>query len=323
MRNVKMLWGAVSFLLVCLFILAGLLLSSQFEAPRFGTTIPSAPSEDPTDHPTQRDSIVATIGGHRISNEQFLQNLRKRYGTLMLDQMLDHIAIALEGQQLQIDVTDEQIDTELKRMQQGYDDETLFYKSMMDQLGLSRTDLREDVYYRLLLENIAIHTIDITDQQVDAYIEEHPEEFAGRTQLHLSIIIVNSKLFADQIIARLTEGSKFEQLARQHSIDEITAEIGGDLGWVELDDPFIPVVLLDAAAQLERGEVSKPVHLGDENYGVIKLVDRKKLSHVEQSQVREYIRKELALSEASSLKELVERLRSKYNATTVDPMLQY
>ena len=73
--------------------------------------------------------------------------------------MLDRDAIQMEADELGFKLTRADIDDELKRMQQGYESEELFYKSMKEQVGMSELELRQDVNYKLLLERIATKDI--------------------------------------------------------------------------------------------------------------------------------------------------------------------
>ena len=80
--------------------------------------------------------------------------------------MLDRYAIQMEADELGFKLTRADIDDELKRMQQGYESEELFYKSMKEQVGMSEPELRQDVNYKLLLERIATKDIHVTDEEI-------------------------------------------------------------------------------------------------------------------------------------------------------------
>ncbi|MNR53111.1 hypothetical protein D3C85_1730660 [compost metagenome] len=56
----------------------------------------------------------------------------------------------------------------------GYEDEEHFYAAMKQQLALTPEAIEEDIQYRLLLEKIAIRSIDVTDSEIEAYIEGNP-----------------------------------------------------------------------------------------------------------------------------------------------------
>jgi foldase protein PrsA len=131
---------------------------------------------------------------------------------------------------------------------------------------------------------------------------------------------VNTPEEAEQIIKEIRGGTEFAKMAREKSVDEYSAANGGDMGWVEERDPHVPYVILDAAAELEVGEISGPIPLGA-TYAVIKLQARKEVQRVADSAARERIRKELALQKAPPLNDLVRQLRVKWNAQVLHPAL--
>ena len=85
-------------------------------------------------------------------------------------------------------------------------------------------------------------------------------------------ILVNSEQEAKQIIERLNKGEKFEDLAKQYSLDG-SKEYGGDLGYFSAGE-MVPE-FSKAAFALQPGELSPPVKT-DFGWHVIKLEDRKK-----------------------------------------------
>lgn len=63
---------------------------------------------------------------------------------------------------------------------------------------------------------------------------------------------------AEELRERIAEGESFEALAEEYSHDPVSAEQGGDLGWIEPDDMVEPFE--DALYELESaGDVSDPV----------------------------------------------------------------
>jgi foldase protein PrsA len=268
------------------------------------------------------DKAVARIDGHTFTMGELQSELDKRYGPMLLNQLLDRQAILLEGKALGIGVPPEDIDKELKRMQQGYDSEAQFYDSMKEQLGMTRDQIREDTLYKLLLERIATSNVQIGDDQVDAYIRTHPEEFGRGVELHLAQIISASKELADKAYAELAKGTDFAIVARDQSIDDATANGGGDLGWVEEDDPFVPAPIMKAAQSLRPGSYSQPVDIGGGRYAIVQLKDRREKKGADPQTIREQVRKQLALSAAPPLQELVKQLRIKYHAAILAPELQ-
>jgi len=71
--------------------------------------------------------------------------------------------------------------------------------------------------------------------------EEQSRLAARGDELRARHILVEEKSKADELLKQLEDGGDFAALAREHSIDEGSAERGGDLGYFTqdmLDDKF-------------------------------------------------------------------------------------
>lgn len=317
MRNHKVLWAIICLLMVSVLILVSSMIFLKTEAPEQNA------DEDMNSNKKREhnERIIASIGDRSITYQELQINLVQRYGQELLNQLIDREAIKQEGKALGIIIAKQQMDDELKRMQQGYGSEEQFYESMKEQLGLSKKELYEDVYYKLMLEQIVIYDIHIGDEEVEEYLAEHADEFEGQVQFHIQQIIVSTIEEAQDIVSKLQGGADFEQLARERSLDEATSSSGGDLGFVGEGDPFVLPSIIEKANLMNVNEISQPIRL-EEGYAIIKLKERIEPRKQDQEQLREIVRKELALNEALPLREVVDALRKKRNAEILDSQLK-
>jgi foldase protein PrsA len=100
-----------------------------------------------------------------------------------------------------------------------------------------------------------------TDQEVDAYIAQHPE-----------LDVKRNRSKAEEVLKRARAGEDFAKLAKEFSTDPGTKEKGGDLGWFG-HGQMVPE-FEQAAFKLKPGEVSDIVE-SKFGYHIIKLEDRK------------------------------------------------
>jgi foldase protein PrsA len=317
MKKHVILWGIIVVLLFSAIALAAWVTGSLPD---------HAPSESETstvEEPdvSREDQTVAIIGSEKISHEQLLAFLEQEYGRMGLQLLLTRKAIEMESESIGVEATEHEVDRELARMMEAYDSEEQFYTAMKEELGMNREQIRNEIRYRLLLEKIATHNIQVTDEEIDRYIEEHPEEFGTKEQWRLSKIVVESKELALQLLDQIRGGADFAELARTHSKDEGTAERGGDMGFVEPDDPFADPNILEAVRQLDVGEVTGPIAVG-EDYALVQLMERIKEDRQVDRQTREALRRELALSRAKPLKEVEQDLLEKRHALVLDSDLR-
>jgi foldase protein PrsA len=306
MKHTKPLWGTIVILIAaCLVLVRIAMTDTQARSPNVS--------------PGREESrIIARIGDKTITSDMVKQKVYSKYGLEMLNQMLDHLAIQLEADDRGLRVEEKDITAELTRMQQGYGSEEEFYQSMKEQVGMTREDLHEDVYFKLLVEKAATSDIVVGENEISEYIKEHPEEFVATEQFRLQYILNETLDQANRTYQLAMDGNDFSTLAKERSLDVNTASEGGDLGWIEENDPFVSPSILKAAKAMEVGGISQPVQT-DGGYAVVKLLERKQDKKGDPEAIRETVRKQLALQKAPSIKDYTKQLRDKWKATLVDP----
>ena len=322
MSREKWLWGLCGGLAALSVVLAVLLAISSTSAgdsvappveerPEGGT---AGGAPDPDEGQGAGGRTIARAGQISLYEDEFIHDLRETFGPEYVRRWLKETVVRLEAQSLGVNVTRADIDDELNRMQVGYDSEQEFYRVMEEQLGMSEEALRADALYRLMLEGVATARVEVTEADVEAYIEAHPDEFALMRDIRYAQIVVDSEERANLVLKQLSEGVAFDLLAKDVSLDESTSEAGGDSGWVAEDDPFIPPVVAEALAEMEVGDVSPPLSAGDGRWLVATLLGRRTIDPLDDSSVKEDLRRELALAQAPSLFDVEAKLLEKYNA---------
>ncbi|OAB42712.1 hypothetical protein PGLA_11305 [Paenibacillus glacialis] len=259
---------------------------------------------------------VAYFNKEPISNSEWEEELKRKYGQEVLLHMLNRKAVFEEANALNIHISSDEVSSQLKKDMLGYDSEQAYYDEMETQLGLSPEDVATEMSYRLTLEQIAISDIHISDEEIDKYYKENGDQFEARTQLQLSVIKVSSQEEAQDVLDQLEQGATFTQMVKEHSIDVSSRDQDGKIGEVEWNDPFLPKEMLDAAASLQVNDIAGPFRW-DEDYVVILLTDIITEEQEDTKQIRESIRKLLALNEAMPLTELEKLLRDKYDVSIV------
>ncbi|RKP45403.1 hypothetical protein D7Z26_25430 [Cohnella endophytica] len=287
-----------------------------------GTSAPS-PSPGGTAPQTNatEDDIVATIEGSSFSRQQLIDRLLSTYGAHTLRSMMLLEAVKEEANSLGVEVTDAELEQELRQMKQGYESEEAFYREMEEQLGMNREEVLEDARYRLLLEKLSIRDVKVTPSEIDRYIDEHREDFVPRRQYRLSQIIVQTKGQAEDLLASLTKGADFAELARTYSVDEFTADEGGDAGWIEAGDPFTDPGIMQAATDMQVGDVTGPVKT-DQGYAIVKLEGRSEIKTRSESEIRSAAERQIALGKAVPMKDFEQSLLDKYHAEVKDRILR-
>ena len=136
------------------------------------------------------------------------------------------------------------------------------------------------------------------------------EEFSARH------ILVNSEDKAKELRAKIEAGEDFSKLAKENSIDPVSKEEGGDLGYFGVGQ-MVPE-FETAILKLKAGEISEPTKTA---YGwhIIKLEDRRKKAPPTFEQVKDNIINSLAIHKAQ---EKSSELRGKAKIEYVDPEIK-
>ena len=153
-------------------------------------------------------------------------------------------------------------------------------------------------YIVLSLEALA-ENIEVSNADLQAYYEERATELAREERKASHILIedgTDAEVTMKTIQQRLAAGESFAKLAEEFSIDSISAEQGGDLGYANrgVYDPAFE----EALFALEEGEISEPVST---SFGVhlIKVTDIRKSAVPTLAELEGRLRRELARNRAN------------------------
>jgi peptidyl-prolyl cis-trans isomerase SurA len=171
----------------------------------------------------------------------------------ILNELVETEILMQRAEKLGLLATDEEVDRKLNEIKSPYTAEE-FNKRLQDKkitVDDFKRDLRRSLTREKVLNKEITSHINITDQDVSGYYNEHKTEFnLIEAQYHLAKIVVsgagnaqvhnlqNSKAQNDadarkkieMIANRLDSGDDFATLARNYSEDPDTSNNGGDLG---------------------------------------------------------------------------------------------
>ena len=129
----------------------------------------------------------------------------------------------------------------------------------------------------------------VTEEQVRKVYDDEAKKVTETERVRARHILVASEKEATTILGKLKAGEKFEDLAKQYSLDG-SKDYGGDLGYFTA--PEMVAEFSKAAFALKKGEVSKPVKT-EFGWHIIRLEDRKMGAAQPYDQVKSAIRNAL------------------------------
>lgn len=225
-----------------------------------------------------------------FSAESFAEYMRR-------DLMRNQLVTALQGSEF---VLQGEIDTQSKLIAQTRDIRTVTLSVADLAKEIELTDEQIEQYYQ---ENPAAYTrpeqakvsyielsaealksqLEVSDEEAQKYYQDHLDKYSTEEQRKVSHILVqgDDEAKAQSILEELNAGADFATLAEEKSDDFGSADLGGDLGWIERDvmDPAFE----DAAFALEAIGDTTGLVKSDFGYHIIKL-DELKASQVQSYQ---------------------------------------
>lgn len=236
--------------------------------------------------PAWSRDVVATVNGEPITKEDLYEAMLAAGGGRLLEQLIEERLVEQEAARRGITVGEDEIAKEIEQLKQRYGGDEGF-KAVLQQFGMTEERLRREVRVNLLVRKLLAPEIQVTEQDVRRYYEEHKDEFREPEQARARHILVKDRATAEQLLARIRNGEAFEDVARSHSQDAQTAQKGGDLGWFPRGqmDPKFDQAVFSAAPNSLVGPVQTAY-----GFHVIQVLERKPARLRPFEEVKEEIR---------------------------------
>jgi len=227
---------------------------------------------------TDPDVIVETDAGD-VTKEDFYEAMKSQFGDQTLRELVTEKVLSDK-----YDVTDEEVEEEIESFKDELGEQ---FDMWMMQQGLQDEEQLEDMIKMSLLQEAAMtEDVDVSDEE----IEEHYERM--QTEIEAQHMLLDDEDEAEDVQQKLDEGEDFADLAEEYSVDEETAENGGDIGYFsvgEMDPNFE-----DAAYSMDVDDISDIVET-DFGYHIIKVTDKRDVEDVEDLEdVEDSIKRQIA-----------------------------
>ncbi|WP_273204943.1 SurA N-terminal domain-containing protein [Marinobacter subterrani] len=253
-----------------------------------------------------RDRFVATVRNMGMGVAEFREAIRKQYVVNQIRAGIIQSAVVADENAAQL--------LKIQNQTRTFRVLDIPASAVSDKVSITDADIEEfyqqnkdafkqpeqvDAAYITLSLGALAENIDISDKELKAYYEQRAADLASEER-RASHILIEEGSKADETIAeiqkRLKAGESFADLAREYSIDTVSAKEGGDLGYAGrgIYDPAFEKALF----ALEEGEVSKPVRT---SFGVhlIRLEDIRKSEVPPLAEIEDQLRRELARDKAN------------------------
>ncbi|WP_079504208.1 peptidyl-prolyl cis-trans isomerase [Mesobacillus jeotgali] len=231
---------------------------------------------------------VAEIGKESITRQEWLTELEERYGQETLRDLIDQEVVRQMTDEYGIEISDKAVERELT-----------IYKAMYSSPGnepKSEEKWKQQIKYSLLLEELLTKDVKVSEKDMKSFYEQNKSLFDIPASYHLSQIVIATQQDAESAVKELKEGSSFAALAMERSIDEFSANEGGDIGFITEEDELISPAVIGAAKSLEPEEWTGPVKV-ENGYAIIYLHEKLEGKKYSFKEVKNQIRRQIALEQ--------------------------
>jgi foldase protein PrsA len=232
--------------------------------------------------------VVATIGNETITRQEWLGEMEVRYGRDVLSEMIDQKAIAQLANKYDISISKKAVDRELLLVK-------TMYGSGSNE-NLDEEKWRQQIQYSIMLDELLTKDVVVEEGDLKKFYEENSSLYEIPTAYHLSHIIVETEEEATKALEELEQGTSFEALAMERSIDEFSANQGGDIGYVSEEMDQYARDYLAAVKKLKENEWTGPIKT-DNGFSIVMLHDQIKGRTFEYKDVKDSIRRQIALEQ--------------------------
>jgi peptidyl-prolyl cis-trans isomerase SurA len=277
--------------------------------------------------------IWAVVNGTQITREEVEKNYRSRLTSdspapsheealslklTILEELINSEILLQRAAKMNLTASDAEVESRFEEAKSPLTEEE--FQQKLKESGLTIDDFKSEIRRQLsiqkLLNREVAAKISVTDQDVADFYDQNKSQFdLPEPQYHVAEIVItpnpsptvhnrkNDKAVnavsasqkATMLAQKLSAGADFAQLAMDYS-EDASASTGGDLGYnpqsaFSRSDPLLKQTVLS----MKVGEVSRPLHLKDGRYVILKLLGKEPagLRQVSDPQVQQGIRQML------------------------------
>jgi len=287
---------------------------------------------------TYIDSIIAIVEDDVITNSELgkeVKRIRQEYSSKgrqlpesnslnrqVLELLINQSILIQQARNKGVNITETQLNNTMQNLAKRNKKTLAEFRQMLIASGLEYNEFRDNIKNEMLINTIkssyARQNIDITEQEVDDFINRNGTD-TNSLEYKLSHILIalpdgastqqvgEAEAKATEIIQKINAGENFSLLATQFSAGSNAIE-GGDLGWRKLAE--IPSLFSSSMSQMEVGQVSEILRSAS-GFHIVKLDEKRDSEQVivEQTLARHILIKPDKLTSSDQAKEKLESIR--------------
>ena len=267
--------AAVFRLLVLLLVISGLFELSTVRAQARAPQVPGRKGAKVASRPRVSGSsgrklqVMAVVNQEQITRQELAREVLRRYGTEVLESLVNKKLILQACQKQRIVVTNKDVEDEVGRIASQFGLSTDRWLSLLqNDRDISPDKYRRDIVWpTLALRRLAADRIQVTDEELKRAFER---EYGSRIKVRM--IMVSNRQLAEKLRAQaVADPKRFGDLAKEHSEDRNSASARG----------LVPAIrqhsgesnIEKAAFAMSVGDISQVISLANQ-YFILKCEKR-------------------------------------------------
>ncbi|HAF17296.1 MAG: SurA N-terminal domain-containing protein [Thermacetogeniaceae bacterium] len=238
--------------------------------------------------------------------------LKKQLRQQTLFQLIDYALLHQAAVNCGLQVSEGEINQQLllDQMQAGGAEN---FRQILKQEGMTEDQYRETLKKVMMIDKLQDYiTKDVTVEEklIQEAYQEYKDMLVMPERVKVGHILVETEEEARDLIAQLKQGTDFEKLAEQKSIDPSAKQNKGILGYIGKNDTGIAEEFKNAAFTLSPGEFSQEPVKTEFGYHVIWCFDKKDAGTATYEEVKDSLSQQLiAQKKQEKFSEYQEKLR--------------
>ena len=246
---------------------------------------------------TTDKNIVAIVNGQKVTRQELYELLVDTYGDDALDVLIRRTLIYQAAAKEGISAASSEVNQKLKTLINGEIDGLMRTYRIKDKADLEKElikidssiaqleeklskKMRKQAEVEVLAEKVMTKTVTVTEEELKkVYVLEYGEK------IEASQIVYNIRSDAEDALKKIKSGADFATMAKNDSIDRVSAAKGGKM------QPFSPKDGIGIqVANLKVGEISDIIKT-DYGYHIIQITGKKPASNKDFKAVRSELEK--------------------------------
>ena len=282
------------------------------------------------------DEYVITATDLEEASYRSLEEVRKNYPedewetksreirNQVLMRMVDEYVCAAASKELEIRVSDEEIEMRLQAMKEnaGITSDQMFQEELAKE-GMTINELKDSIRRQTLARKVlqleVYSKIKVSESEINDYFEEHIAVYRIPAQVHAGILLIEvsddnpgewerAGKKAESIYEKIQQGAVFEDMVKEYS-DGPSTDQGGDIGFIEKGKSLPEFE--SVAFELNTGDVSKPFRT-QHGWNIVKIIEKKEEYTKPLSEQKDEIKTMLKMLKSRDLEaEFLEKYRAK------------